>query len=67
MSGAGNHHRHASSGGSALFWFRRFFDGYTPEQGAAIGITGSLLSGLLTNLYFKLKINIKACSAAECY
>lgn len=45
---------YGASGGSAIYWFRRLLDGYSPEQWAAIGVIGSLLFGLLTfltNLY----------------
>lgn len=36
---------YGASGGSAIYWFRRLLDGYSPEQWAAIGVIGSLLFG----------------------
>lgn len=59
---------YGASGGSALFWFKRLLDGYTPEQWAAIGVIGSLLFGLLTfltNLYFQIKADRRKAARGE--
>jgi lipid-A-disaccharide synthase-like uncharacterized protein len=48
--------------------FRRLFEGYSPEQWAAIGVIGNLLFGLLTfvtNLYFQIKADRRKAARGE--
>lgn len=49
---------YGASGSSAVFWFERLLNGYTPEQWEAIGVLGSLAFAGITflgNLCFKIR------------
>ncbi|HFT4771369.1 TPA: class II holin family protein [Escherichia coli] len=47
------------------YWFLQLLDRVSPSQWAAIGVLGSLLFGLLTNLYFKIKEDRRKAARGE--
>ncbi len=56
---------YGTSAGSAGYWFLQLLDKVTPSQWAAIGVLGSLVFGLLTNLYFKIKEDKRKAARGE--
>ncbi|HCB9426350.1 TPA: class II holin family protein [Escherichia coli] len=47
------------------YWFLQLLDRVSPSQWAAIGVLGSLLFGLLTNLYFKIREDRRKAARGE--
>ncbi|EQA0108349.1 holin [Shigella flexneri] len=56
---------YGTSAGSAGYWFLQWLDQVRPSQWAAIGVLGSLLLGLLTNLYFKIREDKRKAARGE--
>ncbi|EIH5076660.1 class II holin family protein [Escherichia coli] len=47
------------------YWFLQLLDRVSPSQWAAIGVLGSLLFGLLTYLYFKIREDRRKAARGE--